>query len=43
MDFIGMPNQFGESGQAFELMEKYGMIADSIVKKAIKLFNTKNS
>jgi len=37
MDFIGMPNTFGESGLARELMDKYGMNAETIVQKALKL------
>ncbi len=38
MEFIGMPNSFGESGQPDELLTKYGMDVVSIkhaVKKAI--------
>ena len=37
MDFVGMPNTFGESGLARELMDKYGMNAETIVQKALKL------
>ncbi|RLD41621.1 MAG: transketolase family protein [Bacteroidetes bacterium] len=37
MDFIGMPNTFGESGLARELMDKYGMNAKAIVQKVLKL------
>jgi len=39
MEFIGMPNSFGESGEPDELLEKYGMKAKHIieaVKKVIK-------
>lgn len=39
MEFIGMPNSFGESGEPDELLEKYGMSVVSIkeaVKKTIK-------
>ena len=39
MEFIGMQNIFGESGQSEELLEKYGMGVKDIklaVKKAIK-------
>lgn len=39
MDFIGMPNQFGESGEAIELMTKYGMDAKTIFQKALNLMN----
>jgi len=37
IDFVGMPNTFGESGLALELMDKYGMNAKTIIQKAIKL------
>ncbi len=37
MYFIGMPNTFGESGLARELMDKYGMNSKNIVQKALKL------
>jgi len=37
MDFVGMPNTFGESGLARELMDKYGMNAKAIVQKVLKL------
>lgn len=39
IEFVGMPNSFGESGQPDELLEKYKMKAKDIVeavKKAIK-------
>lgn len=36
MKIIGFPDQFGESGQPRELMEKYGLIADNIVYETIK-------
>lgn len=39
MEFIGMPNSFGESGEPEELLEKYGMSVHAIkeaVKKVIK-------
>jgi len=41
MEFVGMPNQFGESGKAMELMNKYGMNAQHIVKQAIALLKRK--
>ena len=37
IDFVGMNNQFGESGQPQELMIKYGMTSESIIKKCINL------
>jgi len=39
MDFVGMNNQFGESGQPTELMKKYGMSSEAIVEKCIKILN----
>ncbi len=41
MQMIGMPNCFGESGEANELMQKYGMNSDAIVKAAISLLKRK--
>ncbi|MCK5856505.1 MAG: transketolase family protein [Bacteroidales bacterium] len=41
MDFVGMPNSFGESGKALELMEKYGMNAQAIVQKALSIIKRK--
>lgn len=35
MEFVGMPDKFGESGEAGELLEKYGMSVKSI-KEAVK-------
>lgn len=32
MEFIGMPNTFGQSGQPDELLAKYGMTVDTIVE-----------
>jgi len=37
MDFVGMPDTFGESGLARELMDKYGMNAETITHKVLKL------
>jgi len=42
MDFVGMPNTFGESGLALELMDKYGMNAKTIVRKALTILNNIN-
>ena len=35
MEYVGMPNKFGESGQPEELLEKYGMSVAAI-KEAVK-------
>ena len=43
MDFIGMKNTFGESGQPEELMEKYGLTSKNIVASAKKLIPHKPS
>jgi transketolase len=40
MDFVGMGDRFGESGKPEELMEKYGMTANSIKGKALHLIQT---
>jgi transketolase len=37
MAFVGMNDQFGESGQPAELMEKFGLTAQTIVEKALAL------
>ena len=41
MEMIGMNDQFGESGQPRELMEKYGLTASNIVAKAKQLIQRK--
>lgn len=41
MSFVGMPDSFGESGNALELMRKYGMNAETIIKKSKELINRK--
>jgi len=41
MRFIGMPDTFGESGTPEELLKKYGMTADHVVKAARSLVNEK--
>jgi transketolase len=38
---VGMRDTFGESGQPFELIEKYGMGKDSIVKAVKKALKRK--
>jgi len=37
MQIIGMPDSFGESGQPQELLDKYGMNAENIIKAVKKL------
>jgi transketolase len=37
MEFIGMNDRFGESGQARELMEKFGMDSETILQTIMKL------
>jgi transketolase len=37
MAFVGMPDSFGESGEPRELMDKYGMSGDQIIKSAESL------
>jgi len=39
MAFLGMHDRFGESGQAYQLMQKFGMTAEAIVLKACQLLN----
>jgi transketolase len=41
-EFVGVNDSFGESGKPAELMEKYGLNAQSIVDKAIKAISRKN-
>ncbi|MFZ4562654.1 MAG: transketolase C-terminal domain-containing protein [Bacteroidales bacterium] len=43
MAFIGMPDQFGESGDPHQLMEKFKLTARDIVAAAQKLFGDKVS
>jgi transketolase len=40
-EFVGVNDSFGESGKPAELMEKYGLNAQSIVDKAIKAISRK--
>lgn len=37
MKIMGFPDQFGESGQAEELLQKYGLTAENIVKECLNL------
>jgi len=39
--FVGMPDSFGESGQPEELLEKYGMTKEKIVKSALDVIKQK--
>jgi transketolase len=41
MEFVGVNDSFGESGKPAELMEKYGLNANAIVEKAIKVMARK--
>lgn len=38
---VGMPDSFGESGQPYELIEKYGMGKDSIIKAVLEVLKRK--
>lgn len=40
--FVGVQDRFGESGSPDELMKKYGLTAENIVKKAIDVIQWKN-
>lgn len=42
MEFVGMPDSFGESGQPDELLEKYGMKAKRIIEVVKKVIARKN-
>ncbi|MFP4567711.1 MAG: transketolase C-terminal domain-containing protein [Candidatus Woesearchaeota archaeon] len=42
-EFIGMNDEFGESGPADELFWKYGLTSDRIITKALKLLSKKNN
>lgn len=43
MEFIGMPDSFGESGKHDELLEKYKMKSKNIIEAAKKVVKRKNS
>ncbi|MEK7188227.1 MAG: transketolase C-terminal domain-containing protein, partial [Patescibacteria group bacterium] len=43
MEFIGMPNSFGESGNSDELLKKYHMEAKDIIEAVKKVIVRKNS
>lgn len=40
-EFVGMPDQYGESGKPKELMQKYGMSKDVIKEKVYKVLDQK--
>lgn len=42
VEFVGMPNSFGESGEPEELLEKYGMTARDIVEAVKRVVARKN-
>jgi len=42
MDFVGIHDSFGESGQPRELMEKYGLTSFHIYQKALHLYQRKH-
>ncbi len=41
VEVVGVPDVFGESGESDELMKKYGLTAENIVEKAVKLVKKK--
>jgi transketolase len=41
MRMVGMKDRFGESGEARELMNYFGLTAEGIVKAALELLKTK--
>ena len=41
MEFVGVNDQFGESGKPAELMKKYGLSTESIVDKCLKVLKRK--
>ncbi|MEI8204041.1 MAG: transketolase C-terminal domain-containing protein [Bacteroidota bacterium] len=43
IEMIGIKDSFGESGQADELMQKYGLTAEHIVEKALELMVRKGN
>ena len=40
---VGMPDQFGESGQAAELLDQYGLRAERIVREALHIIDGKTT
>lgn len=43
IEMVGVQNSFGESGQPQELMDKYGLNADTIIKKVIEVTRRKQN
>lgn len=43
IEFIGMPDKFGESGSSDELLEKYGMKSNQIIEAVKKVLKRKNN
>lgn len=43
MEFVGVQNKFGESGEANELLDKYGLGVEDIVRAAKRAINRKKS
>ena len=43
MEYVGMPNHFGESGSPDELLKKWGMKAENIVEAVKKVIKRKES
>ncbi len=41
VEFVGVNDCFGESGQPDELMQKYGLSAENIVAKSLKVLKRK--
>ena len=41
MEFVGVNDQFGESGKPSDLMEKYGLSTESIIEKCNKVLSRK--
>ncbi|MCD6367072.1 MAG: transketolase family protein [Bacteroidales bacterium] len=42
IEFVGIQDQFGESGNPDELMKKYGLTAENIAKKVLQVIQRKN-
>jgi transketolase len=42
VEFVGMPDRFGESGPPAQLMKKFGLSADNIAAKAIRVLSRKS-
>ena len=42
MEFVGMPDSFGESGAPDELLEKYGMKSENIIEAVKRVLSRKN-